>query len=236
MQWNVGRAETHPSTIGEYFFLSNRVFSFVLPLSREPTALECDWLSQSESSSNGNIVGGGLKMSKPPEPKIRGFLRKVPETFPARDVLDRDDFQAWNIIRSSELIGPPAAQGVSHEFHKVSSVLYIGSFTRPVKIGAFRRSPKAPSKSKSKLRHQYTAARTINPGRFSRWEMGLRDAAAATDHSNQLTWETYDRNFIKRGRKGSFRQRRTTMIIQTIFSFLLYPHLISCSSAFKLYS
>lgn len=25
---------------------------------------------------------------------------------------------------------------VPHEFHKVSSVLYIGSFTRPAKIGA----------------------------------------------------------------------------------------------------
>lgn len=114
---------------------------------------------------------------------------------PAATILKKYSYQATSAGKCT---------GVPHEFHKVSSVLYIGSFTRPVKIGAIQCSRKAPSKSKSKLWRPYIAADSImNLGRLSRSKIGLRHAAAS--QSNQFSWKTYNMNFIKRERKLSLK-------------------------------
>lgn len=97
---------------------------------------------------------------------------------PAATIFKKYSYQATSAGKCSS---------VPHEFHKVSSVLYIESFTRPVKIGAIQCSRKAPSKSKSKPWRSYIAAdSTMNLGRPSHSKIGLHHAVAQTNPINSL--------------------------------------------------
>ena len=153
MQWDVGHVEaqsvsSHPPSS------FNRVLSFVLPSRRKFTAFESDWLTRWESSWRDDVCWRWLKNFQ-----ASGIVRRSVTShgrspfqrlsdctrLSRRRFSNADRFSLMNFIK----FHPSCASEVSTRLAR--------------KLTRFDASPKAPSKSKSKLRRRYTAARTINP-------------------------------------------------------------------------
>lgn len=160
MQWNVEQAKTHAQRPGEYFPPFNRIFSFVLPYLSHGRTAQLGWLDR---NPRGYIVG--LKISKPflPQTQLGFLLPKILEIFSASFSSSISPVRRFPTKDFSSKYLEYTSRAVSHEFHKVSSVLHVSSEDRSVKIGAIRPRSFGPNRNLRRGIDILGGSYTINP-------------------------------------------------------------------------